>query len=214
MTSPGKTVFFIASLLLLQGCLSFEITTDPPGADITFDGEYLGKSPCTGQETMKSVSHVYTIIARMKGYEDAIVTFPNGNAIQVIPSNVHIPMKPLPGRMPAPAQNLAVVTIHNVTTVPSRVAPGAEFDLEVEFTVADAGSRNAVLPVEVTYKIMQGRDTLLVSDPASISVANGVSTLHAEKRLQATTTPGFYCIEAEIKYQGKSVSRSSGFSVE
>lgn len=215
MTSPGKTVLCLAGLLLLQGCLSFDITTDPPGADITFDGDYLGKSPCSGSETMKSVSHVYTITARMAGYEDAIVTFPNSFSIQAIPSSVHIPMKPLPSRIPAASmQNLSTLTVQNVTTVPARVAPGAEFDLEVEFIVADAGARNAVLPVELTYKIMQGRDTLFVSDPVDLKVANGVSTMHEEKCLQATTTPGFYCIEAEIKYQGKSANRSSGFSVE
>lgn len=226
----------LLSPLLFMGCLSFEITTEPPGADITFDGEYLGKSPCTGHETPEPVGHVYTIIARMPGYQDAIVTFPNVHMIQAIPDTVHIPLKPLPGyhvgppaapfSQPATAVSPAEIRkrrraanqagpdspslqITRLATVPAKVPPGSEFDLEVEFLVTDPVMMSgAALPIKFTYRILQDQNVLLTSQPVWLSVTNNTSTLRSEKSLKATTQRGAYQMEAIIEYKDVIESRS------
>lgn len=245
-------IISLLAIWSLTGCLSFEITTDPPGADITFDGEYLGKSPCTGYETMKHVTHVYTIVARMPGYHDAIVTFPNNQIIQAIPDTVHIPLKPIqqaapgipqepaappeavlrkrraelvkqgklvepvtiPATAPPAGPDAPAITIGRVATVPARIPGGSLFDLEVEFSVKDPVMPDAPLPVKFSYRILQGSNVLLTSNPVWLSVVNGSSTVRTEKGLTSTTQKGEYSMEALIEYKDMTITQAVAFTVE
>lgn len=213
------SVLGLALIFLTGGCLSFEITTEPTGADITFDGEYLGKSPCTGHETARSPSHVYTITARMKGYKTAVVSFPNSFTIQAIPSIVHIPLEPMPAPVQPPvpepaADPVAALSVFRVGTVPARIPAGATFDLETEFRVTDPSAGNSELAVEYTYKILQSGQVLVTAPDLALSVTNGQRKVHTVKGIVATSQPGVYQIEAVIHYRNHAASRSVTFTVE
>jgi len=81
--------------LAVGGCTNpFKVITEPPGAFVTFDGQYLGKSPTTGVEGQDPTGHVYSIVAKKEGYSPARITFRN-KLVNAIPKTVFLRLEPL-----------------------------------------------------------------------------------------------------------------------
>lgn len=40
-----KIIAMLVLVCMLTGCASYKVITDPPGADVIINGEYMGKSP-------------------------------------------------------------------------------------------------------------------------------------------------------------------------
>ena len=53
---------------LLVGCSTYKVITDPPGADVTINGEYSGKSPVEAKADCKTWGGRPVVDIKMPGY--------------------------------------------------------------------------------------------------------------------------------------------------
>ena len=63
-----KCLYLIFMLVVMSGCVKYTVIADPPGADVTINGEYYGKSPVTAKADCRTWGDRPIVDIRKEGY--------------------------------------------------------------------------------------------------------------------------------------------------
>lgn len=86
------------AVLLLTGCTTTMITSDPEGAEVKLNGQYIGLTPFRYKVTQE-FGHInkYRFAATKEGYFTEVKTYyesPMMNVTKVIPEKIHFILRP------------------------------------------------------------------------------------------------------------------------
>lgn len=111
---------------------------------------------------------------------------------------------------PAPAASLR---IERVEVRPTPVAAGAQFEVAVEYAVADPAAGTGAIAVEFSFQILSGATVLFTQPPVRTEGPNG-SVRRRVERLAAAPRKGSYIFRVSLRYGGSVVEERTGFEVQ
>ncbi len=108
--------------------------------------------------------------------------------------------------------NAPAIEIYNVKTMPVNIAPGAKFDLIIEYMVTESSVKESQIPVTFGMKILKQKQTIHTFEPSDILCPIGIKTSRSI-HLNATKTKGEYTFVVSMKYKNQSAEKSTRFIV-
>ncbi len=104
------------------------------------------------------------------------------------------------------------IKIYNVKTMPVTMAPGAKFDLIIEYMVTELSVKESQIPVTFGMKILKQKKIVHTFEPSNVLCPNGEKTSRSI-HLNATKTKGEYSFVVSMKYKNQSAEKSTRFIV-
>lgn len=91
---------FSLALLFSAGCATTIITSEPPGADIVFNGSHIGQTPMEYEVSQPIAIHGnrYRFTASKEGFKSETLTLyetPSQRVGEIIPPKIHFILTPL-----------------------------------------------------------------------------------------------------------------------
>jgi hypothetical protein len=114
--------------------------------------------------------------------------------------------------LPTVSSARPTLQIHRIE-VPARVAPGAAFDLKIQYTATDPSSSGPEIPVQLVLSILEGETVLFTQPAIGVNAPNGLPAGRVE-HLNAASKKGMYTIKSTLRYKGSAVEESAAFGIE